>query len=72
LPGSKSRQFGNVRKLPSGRYQARYRGPDGKLRSAAQTFLRKSDAGRWLALKEGEIKRGDWLDPDLSAILFRD
>jgi hypothetical protein len=27
------RRFGNVRKLPSGRYQVRYPGPDGRLRS---------------------------------------
>jgi hypothetical protein len=24
------RQFGNIRRLPSGRYQARYTGPDGR------------------------------------------
>jgi integrase len=72
MPGSKSRQFGNVRRLPSGRYQARYRGPDGRLRSAEQTFHRKSDASRWLTLKEAEIRRGDWLAPELSAVLFRD
>lgn len=71
MAGSKSRQFGNIRRLPSGRYQARYRGPDGKMRSAEQTFLRKSDASRWLTLKEAEIKRGDWLAPELSAVLFR-
>ena len=54
------RQFGNIRRLPSGRYQARYRGPDGKMRSAEQPFLQKSDASRWLTLKEElEIKRGD-------------
>lgn len=40
----KGRQFGNIRKLPSGRYQARYRGPDGQLRSAPVTFDRKTDA----------------------------
>lgn len=72
MAGSKSRQFGNIRRLPSGRYQARYRGPDGKMRSAEQTFLRKSDASRWLTLKEAEIKRGDWLAPELSAVMFRD
>jgi hypothetical protein len=42
------------------------------MRSAEQTFLRKSDASRWLTLKEAEIKRGDWLAPELSAVLFRD
>jgi len=42
------------------------------MRSGDQTFVRKSDAGRWLTLKEAEIKQGDWLAPGLSAIRFRD
>ena len=60
MPGAKKkgRQFGNIRKLPSGRYQARYRGPDGQLRSAPVTFDRKTDASRWLSLKETEISKG--------------
>ena len=58
MPGRKGRQFGNVRKLPSGRYQARYRGPDGQMRSASVTFDRKTDASRWLSLKETEILKG--------------
>ena len=70
MPGEKSRHFGNIRKLASGRFQARYRGPDGKLRSAPFTFERKSDAARWLTLKEAEIARGDWIDPDSVKILF--
>src|SRR6185437_3651849 len=51
---------------------ARYRGPDGKLRSAPNTFARKSDAARWLTLKEAEIARGDWLDPDAARVPFAD
>lgn len=66
------RYFGNIRKRESGRYQARYRAPDGTLRSAPHTFNRKSDAVRWLALKEAEIKRGDWIDPDRGSVLFGD
>jgi hypothetical protein len=42
------RRFGNVRKLPSGRYQARYPGPDGVMRSAPDTFTRKSLLARVL------------------------
>ena len=72
MPGSKTRYFGNVRRLPSSRYQARYRGPDGKMRSASHTFGRKSDAVRWLTLKEAEIKSGEWIDPDLAGVLFGD
>jgi hypothetical protein len=64
------RRFGRVRRLPSGRYQARYLGPDGADRPAPQTFGTKREAEVWLALKEGEIKRGDWLDPSAGAVPF--
>jgi len=64
------RYFGNVRRRESGRYQVRYRAPDGKLRSTPRTFSRKAEAVRWLALKEAEIRRGDWIDPEHSGVLF--
>jgi len=64
------RRFGRVRRLPSGRYQARYLGPDGADRPAPQTFGTKREAEVWLALKEGEIRRGDWLDPSAGAVPF--
>lgn len=57
------RQFGTVRKLPSGRWQARYRTIDGRLSSAPLTFKTKGDAGRWLASVEADKARGVWLDP---------
>ena len=57
------RRFGNVRKLPSGRYQVRYPGPDGRLRSHPQTFDRKGDAERALSLIEAQIIAGEWTDP---------
>ncbi|WP_067973551.1 tyrosine-type recombinase/integrase [Nocardiopsis trehalosi] len=72
MPGEKSRSFGNIRTLASGRFQARYRGPDGRLRSAPATFAAKKAAQRWLTLKEAEIARGDWFDPDAGALLFHD
>lgn len=58
------RRFGRVRKLPSGRYQARYPGPDGLDRPAPDTFATKTDADVWLTMKEAEIRGGDWLDPE--------
>lgn len=58
------RRFGRVRKLPSGRWQARYRGPDGIDRPAPETFATKRDADRWLTLAEAEIARGKWVDPE--------
>jgi hypothetical protein len=72
MPGQKSRYFGNVRKLPSGRYQARYRGPDGRMLTAAHTFARKADASRWLTFKEAEVRSGDWIDPDAARVTFGD
>jgi len=62
------RQFGNVRKLASGRFQARYLGPDGLSRSAPETFPDKTSATRWLTLKQAELIRGDWTDPDLGRV----
>ncbi len=57
------RRFGRVRQLPSKRWQARYPGPDGVLRTAPETFARKGDAERWLVDKESEVRRGLWIDP---------
>jgi integrase len=64
------RRFGRVRRLPSGRWQARYPGPDGADRAAPQTFSTKKDAEIWLTLKEAEIRRGDWLAPEAGEISF--
>jgi integrase len=58
------RRFGRVRQLPSGRWQARYPGPDGVDRAAPETFAGKTDAEVWLTLKEAEILNGDWINPD--------
>lgn len=66
------RRFGRVRRLPSGRWQARYKGPDEIDRPAPHTFASKADATRWLALTEAEIIRGDWLNPDLGQVSFAD
>lgn len=52
----KKRQFGRVRKLPSGRYQARYLGPDGIDRPAPETFRTKRDADDWLADRQSEVR----------------
>lgn len=57
------RRFGRVRKLPSGRYQARYRGPDGTDHPAPDTFATKREADRFLALVEADIATGKWYAP---------
>ena len=66
------RRFGNVRKLPSGRYQARYPGPDGRMRNAPETFARKSDADRYLTLVEAQIARREWIDPERAKVQLGD
>jgi integrase len=65
------RAFGTTRRLPSGRWQARYYAPDGKRRSSPESFLTKTDAGRWLAKVETEISRGQWTDPTAAAAMLR-
>jgi integrase len=65
------RRFGAIRRLPSGRYQARYPGPDGVMRPAPFTFETTTDADDWLAERQTEIRRGDWRDPDAGAVGFR-
>lgn len=65
---SGGRTFGNVRRLPSGRWQAPYLGPDGQRRSAPRTFDTKTAATRWLRLTEAELARGDWTDPERARV----
>ena len=60
---ARKRRFGRLRKLPSGRWQARYLGRDGLDRAAPQTFATKAEADRWLSLVEAELQQGRWLDP---------
>lgn len=55
--------FGALRKLPSGRYQASYLGPDGKRYAAPQTFDNMGDGRAWLSRKRLEISDDDWRAP---------
>jgi integrase len=63
------RYFGTVRRLTSGRFQARYIGPDGQRRPAQRadggplTFDTRGDAEAWLAMRQSEILRDEWLPP---------
>jgi len=58
------RYFGNVRKRASGRWQARYTGPDGVTYSAPVTFDSKQYADAWLRRVSGDIQAGRWVSPD--------
>jgi integrase len=64
------REFGTVRKLASGRWQARYLGPDGQRHKAPETFETKSDAQDWLNLVRADIERNHWRDPEAGAVNF--
>lgn len=56
-----ARQFGSIRKLPSGRYQARYPAPpDGVSTPAPTTFTTKKGAAAYLADVQSDIERGRW------------
>jgi len=60
---ARRRSFGTIRQLPSGRFQARYPGPDGRLRTAPDTFESRADASRFLSAIETDMLRGLWSDP---------
>ena len=66
------RRFGNVRKRESGRYQIRYPGPDGRIRTGPETYERKSDAERALVIIEGQMASGSWTDPERGRIKLGD
>ncbi|MEV0734219.1 tyrosine-type recombinase/integrase [Polymorphospora sp. NPDC050346] len=66
--GSARRRFGNVRRRASGRFQARYIGPDGLERTAPKTFATERQAEKWLTLVESEIIRGIWTAPEAGEI----
>ena len=66
----RKRRFGRVRKLPSGRWQVRYQGPNGVDRAAPETFARKTDAEIWLVKIEAEILNDQWINPDDGKIPF--
>ncbi len=58
------RTFGTVDALPSGRFRARYRGPDG--RRHAKVFSARADAWAWLATQQTDLLRKIWRAPTAS------
>jgi integrase len=64
------RHFGNVRQLPSGRFQASYLGPDSQRHTArtednrALTFDTLGAADAFLTRVSADIQRGVWQSPD--------
>jgi integrase len=73
MPNRKGhRRFGNVRKRESGRFQIRYLGPDGRMRTGPDTYGRKSDAERALTLIEAQMMAGEWTDPERGRVKLGD
>lgn len=66
MPTKRKRResFGMIDKLPSGRYRARYTGPDGRRHGAPSTFDTMGDARAWLRAQAVQIQRGEWVSPD--------
>ena len=69
----KREAWGRLRKLPSGRWQARYPAPDGAMHTARTeddkplTFLNRTDARTWLAGVHTKIARQEWGPPSAVA-----
>jgi integrase len=66
--GSRRIAFGTVRRLPSGRYQARFTDAREERRTAPTTFATKRDALDYLATVRADMVRGHWRAPELGAI----
>lgn len=60
---SRKSTFGNVRQLPSGRYQVRYTGSDGLQHTAPRTYATKADANAYLATVQSDLVRETWKAP---------
>lgn len=57
------RSFGQITRLPSKRYRARYTGPDTALHNAPNTFDTRLDAEAWLTDERRRISAGSWSPP---------
>jgi hypothetical protein len=66
------RRFGSIRRLPSGRLQIRYPGPDGRMRTGPETYERISDAEKALVLIEAQMTTGEWTDPERGKVKLAD
>jgi hypothetical protein len=64
--------FGSVRRLPSGRYQARFTDAREERHTAPMTFASKREAEDWLATIRADMVRGVWRAPGLGAVSLAD
>jgi hypothetical protein len=57
------RAFGMIRRLPSGRWQVNFTGPDLRIHKAPRTFDTRMDGEGWLAGQRRAIDLGTWVPP---------
>lgn len=69
MAAPRRRNFGSVRRLPSGKWQVRY-WLDGSRYTAPQTFGTKAEASAYLATVETNSLRGTWVDPVAGKVTF--
>ena len=62
------RDYGTIRRLPSGRWQARYRDRSGVLVPAPRTYATRAEAATWLTTTEAERLKGAWIDADAGKV----
>ncbi len=58
----------SIRRVPSGRWQARYRDSQGRVRG--RTLPTKAEASRFLERTGAEMQRAEWRDPRLGKMTF--
>jgi hypothetical protein len=63
--------WGSVRRLPSGRFQARYRIASVE-HLAPQTFPTVHEAHAFLATRRAEVERGAWVDLDAAKVTLEE
>lgn len=70
--GKQRRAFGWLRKLPSGRWQASYTGPDDQRHTAPHTFDTKLDGEMWLGQESRLISEDRWTSPAVREVAKHD
>ena len=69
---TKRRTFGRIRRLPSGRFQARYPTRSNKESTGPHTFATRREAEAYLSQVQTDQLRGTWVDPKRSEITLED
>lgn len=62
-PRKQREAWGRIRKLPSGRFQTSYEGPDMAMHHASSTFRTLTEARGWLTVERQLVDSGAWSPP---------